>query len=120
MPMIARIITFILIFVFSSKHLFAADIPIIVIAPSQKAQSKSTVGTSVTVFEEASIENSSDFFLGDVLGNGTTSFNYFQQDLVKVSHAGGVFLLQVQSLVQHIMAQGLAHLRVLHLRPGCI
>ena len=58
--------------------MFAADIPIIVIAPSQKAQSKSTVGTSVIVFSEVNIENSNDFFLGDILGNGTTSFNYFQ------------------------------------------
>ena len=76
--MIARLIIFTLIFVFSFQHLFAADIPIIVIAPSQKAQSKSTVGTSVVVFSEANIKNSNDFFLGDVLGNGTTSFNYFQ------------------------------------------
>ena len=68
----------ILIFVFSFKNLFAADIPIIVIAPSQKVQSKSTVGTSVTVYDEANIENSNAFFLGDVLRNGTTSFNYFQ------------------------------------------
>ena len=60
------------------KNLFAADIPIIVIAPSKKAQSKSTVGTSVTVFDEANIENSNEFFLGDVLGNETSSFNYFQ------------------------------------------
>ena len=78
MQMIARLIIFILIFAFSFKNLFAADIPIIVIAPSQKAQSKSTVGTSVTIFDETSIKNSNDFFLGDILGNGTTSFNYFQ------------------------------------------
>ena len=76
--MLARLIIFTLIFIFSFQHLFAADIPIIVIAPSQKAQSKSTVGTSVVVFSEANIKNSNDFFLGDVLGNGTTSFNYFQ------------------------------------------
>jgi len=67
-----------LILTLSFGKLFAADIPIIVIAPSNKAQSKSTVGTSVTVFDEESIENSNDFFLGDVLGNKTTSFNYFQ------------------------------------------
>ena len=71
------IVTIILIFK-SSVILFAADIPIIVIAPSQKAQSKSTVGTSVTVFDESNIKNSNDFFLGDTLGNQTTSFNYFQ------------------------------------------
>ena len=73
-----KIVVSLLIIIFSFQKLFAADIPIIVIAPSQKAQSKSTVGTSVTVFDEANIENSNEFFLGDVLGNGTTSFNYFQ------------------------------------------
>ena len=73
-----KIVVSLLIIIFSFQNLFAADIPIIVIAPSQKAQSKSTVGTSVTVFDEANIENSNEFFLGDVLGNGTTSFNYFQ------------------------------------------
>ena len=78
MSLLAKFIIFIIIFAFSFQNLFAADIPIIVIAPSQKAQSKSTVGTSVTVFDEADIENSNDFFLGDVLGNGTTSFNFFQ------------------------------------------
>ncbi|MDC0205527.1 TonB-dependent receptor [Pelagibacteraceae bacterium] len=57
---------------------FAADIPIIVIAPSQKAQSKSTVGTSVTVFDETKIGKSNDFFLGDILGDDTPSFNSFQ------------------------------------------
>ena len=73
-----RVYVLILILIFSFGKLFAADIPIIVIAPSQKAQSKSTVGTSVTVFDEVNIENSNEFFLGDALGNGSTSFNYFQ------------------------------------------
>ena len=78
MSLLIKLIIFLTIFTFSLKNLFAADIPIIVIAPSQKAQSKSTVGTSVIVFSEANIENSNDFFLGDILGNGTTSFNHFQ------------------------------------------
>ena len=73
-----KIVVSLLIIIFSFQKLFAADIPIIVIAPSKKAQSKSTVGTSVTVFDEANIENSNEFFLGDVLGNETSSFNYFQ------------------------------------------
>jgi vitamin B12 transporter len=78
MSLLSKLIIFIIIFAFLFKNLFAADIPIIVIAPSKKAQSKSTVGTSVTVFDEANIENSNEFFLGDVLGNETSSFNYFQ------------------------------------------
>ena len=78
MSSVLKVIHLLLIFMFSFSNLFAADIPIIVIAPNGKAQSKSTVGTSVTIFDETNIGSSNDFFLGDVLGNGTTSFNYFQ------------------------------------------
>ena len=78
MLQLSKLIIFIVIFVFSFQNLFAADIPIIVIAPSKKAQSISTVGSTTTVFDESSINNTNDFFLGDVLGNRTTSFNYFQ------------------------------------------
>jgi len=73
-----KILISVVIFIISLSKVFAQDIPIIVIAPSQKAQSKSTVGTSVTVFNESTIAKSNDYFLGDVLGNGTTSYNYFQ------------------------------------------
>ena len=73
-----RVVILTIFFINLLPPVFAEDIPIIVIAPSNKAQSKSTVGTSVVVFDKASIENSNDFFLGDVLGNKTTSFNYFQ------------------------------------------
>ena len=78
MLQLSKLIIFIVIFVFSFQNLFAADIPIIVIAPSKKAQSISTVGSTTTVFDETSINNTNDFFLGDVLGNRTTSFNFFQ------------------------------------------
>ena len=78
MRIMLHILTSLLILILSLGKLFASDIPIIVIAPSGKAQSKSTVGTSVTVFDETNIANSNDFFLGDILGNQTTSFNYFQ------------------------------------------
>jgi len=61
-----------------NKQLLSQDIPIIVIAPSKKAQSVSTVGSSVSVFDENYIENTNDFFLGDVLDNGTPSYNFFQ------------------------------------------
>ena len=48
-----KIVVSLLIIIFSFQNLFAADIPIIVIAPSQKAQSKSIVGTSVSVYDES-------------------------------------------------------------------
>ena len=58
MLLLSKIIIFIIIIcIFVSKNLFAADIPIIVIAPSKKAQSISTVGTSsTTVYDENDIE----------------------------------------------------------------
>ena len=73
-----KVVVSLLIIIFSFQNLFAADIPIIVIAPSKKVQSISTVGSSVSVYDESYIEGTNDFFLGDILGNGTTSFNYFQ------------------------------------------
>ena len=78
MSKMSKLITFLLIFLFSFKDLFATDIPIIVISPSKKTQSISTVGSTTTVFDESYIENNNDFFLGDVLGTNTTSYNFFQ------------------------------------------
>ena len=73
-----KIFVIFLIFLFSFSNLFAEDIPIIVIAPSKKAQSISTVGSTTTVFDESNLENTNSFFLGDVLGTNTTSYNFFQ------------------------------------------
>ena len=46
-----------------TNFLNASEIPVIVIAPSKKAQSISTVGSSVVVLDEEFIENSNEFFL---------------------------------------------------------
>ena len=73
----SRIITLLLFFIFSANNVLGKDIPIIVIAPSKKAQSISTVGTTVTVYDEAFFENTNKFFLGDVLASNTTSANFF-------------------------------------------
>ena len=73
-----KIAVSLLIIIFSFQNLFAADIPIIVIAPSKKAQSISVVGSSTTVYDENDIKNDNNFFLGDVLGTNTTSYNFFQ------------------------------------------
>ncbi len=67
-----------LIFISKSSLIFSKDIPIIVIAPSKKPQSTSTVGTSVVVLDEEYLKNSNEYFLGDVLSGGTTSTNFFQ------------------------------------------
>ena len=75
-----KIIALSLILIFSYKNsiVFATDIPIIVIAPSKKAQSVSTVGTSVTVLDETFFKNSNELFLGDAIATNSTSINFFQ------------------------------------------
>ena len=57
MSLLSKLIIFIIIFAFSFQNLFAADIPIIVIAPSKKVQSISVVGSSTTVYDENDIKN---------------------------------------------------------------
>ena len=74
--MLLRILIFIFILIESAK-LYADEIPIIVIAPSKKAQSISTVGTTVTVLDEQFFKNSNEVFLGDVLAQSSTSINFF-------------------------------------------
>ena len=61
---IVKITAFLIILAISFNKVFAADIPIIVIAPSKKAQSISTVGSSTTVYDELYIDNTNDFFQG--------------------------------------------------------
>ena len=78
MLMLRKLIKILIILTFPLNAVFAADIPVIVIAPSKKAQSVSTVGTSVTVLDETFFKNSNEFFLGDALAGNTTSVNFFQ------------------------------------------
>ena len=76
--MLGKLIKILIFLGFLFNTVFAADIPIIVIAPSKKAQSISTVGTSVTVLDETFFKNSNEFFLGDALAGNSTSINFFQ------------------------------------------
>jgi vitamin B12 transporter len=59
------------------NNLSADNIPVIVIAPSKKAQSISTVGSSVTVYDQEYLDNNDDYFLGDILSDGS-SINFNQ------------------------------------------
>ena len=72
-----KILIVIYYFLFSTS-LFSKEIPIIVIAPSKKPQSVSTVGTTVKILDENFFKNSKEIFLGDVLSNNSTSTNFFQ------------------------------------------
>ena len=78
MLMLKKILKILIILFFPAKELFAADVPVIVITPSKKAQSVSTVGTSVTVLDETFFKNSNEFFLADALATNSTSSNFFQ------------------------------------------
>ena len=70
-----KIIAFLILILLINK-LHSSEIPTIVIAPSKKPQSISTVGTSVTVIDEKDLENSNEFFIGDVLSYSSPSTNY--------------------------------------------
>ena len=65
-------------FILFSNSVISDELPVIVIAPSKKAQSISTVGTSLTILDENFIKNSNELFLGDLLSSNTTSTNFFQ------------------------------------------
>ena len=56
----------------------ALDIPTIVIAPNKSPQSYSTVGSSITSVDSETIENSNNFFLGEVLHENLPGMNYFR------------------------------------------
>ena len=72
-----RILLF-LYFILFSTSVFSKEIPVIVIAPSKKPQSVSTVGTSVSILDENFFKNSKEIFLGDILSSNSTSTNFFQ------------------------------------------
>lgn len=69
---------FLIFFFINSGSLFGKDTPIIVISPSKNPQSISTVGSSVIVMDEKFLEESNEYFLGDVLSKSSTSINFFQ------------------------------------------
>ena len=63
---------------FNLSYAIAKDIPIIVISAGKTPQSKSTVGSSVTVIDSETIESSGEYFLGNVLDNSVPGMNYFE------------------------------------------
>ena len=75
---ILRLLILILILNFSINKLFAADIPIIVISPGKSAQSYSSVGSTVTVIDSETIQNSPNTFLTDLLDSEVGGLNMFQ------------------------------------------
>lgn len=75
---ITALLKIVIILTFSLNKLFAADIPIIVIAPGKTYQSKGIVGSDVVIIDRKTVEQSNEFFLGDVLSKNLNGMNYFQ------------------------------------------
>ena len=75
-----KILSFFLIFnsIVFNNILNAEDIPILVISPGKTVQSKSIVGSDVQVVDKKILENSNQFFIGDILDNNLNGINYFQ------------------------------------------
>ena len=69
---------FFLFIFFNFGYALAKDIPVIVISAGKTPQSKSTVGSSVSVIESESIESSGEYFIGNVLDNTVPGMNYFE------------------------------------------
>ena len=54
-------------FILVSSSAFSEEIPVIVISAGKTPQSKSTVGSDVTVIDSKTLRNSNEFFIGDIL-----------------------------------------------------
>ena len=74
--MLRVLVFFYFILVLSSA--FSEEIPVIVISAGKTPQSKSTVGSDVTVIDSKTLRNSNEFFIGDILDNKLNGMNYFQ------------------------------------------
>ena len=75
--MIIRIILILFFLITISKSL-AKDIPVIVISAGKTPQSKSTIGSDVSIVDSSDINNSSEYFVGDILSENIMGMNYFQ------------------------------------------
>ena len=79
MPKLKDLITIIFFILFCLQQTaWALDIPIIVIAPNKSPKSYSSVGSSVSIIDQETIENSNTFFLGETLNNNLPGMNYFR------------------------------------------
>ena len=77
--MILRLSIFLLFFMsFEFAKVYAKDIPIIVISAGKSPQSKSIVGSDITIVDEETISNSGENFVGDILSENLMGMNYFQ------------------------------------------
>ena len=73
-----RFIIILLFVFFNSLKTYSKDIPVIVISAGKSPQSKSIVGSDVSVVDENTISTSSESFVGDILSENLMGMNYFQ------------------------------------------
>ena len=77
--MVIRLSLLLLFFVFfETEKVYAKNIPIIVISAGKSPQSKSVVGSDVTVVSENTLSSSGENFVGDILSENLMGMNYFQ------------------------------------------
>ena len=60
-------LSYILIFVILVSKSIAGDIPIILISAGKTHQSKSTIGSDVSIIDSNDIAKSNEYFVGDIL-----------------------------------------------------
>ena len=75
--MMLRLLFFIY-FVFCSNLVLSEPIPVIVISAGKTIQSKSTVGSDITVIGNDQIESNQDFFIGDTIEYSVPGMSMFQ------------------------------------------
>ena len=73
-----RILIFILFTFFLMNKSLATDIPIIVISAGKAPQSKSTIGSDVSIIDSSGLAESNEYFVGDILSENLMGMNYFQ------------------------------------------
>jgi len=75
--MLLKVLVF-LYFVLASSVTLSEPIPIIVISAGKTVQSKSTVGSDISVVEKEQIDSNNDFFIGDTLEYSVPGMSMFQ------------------------------------------
>ena len=75
--MLLKVLLFFYFILFSSS-VFSKEIPVIVISAGKTPQSYSSIGSQVTIIDSKIIEQSSESFLTDLLGNEVQGLNIFQ------------------------------------------
>ena len=65
-------------FILFSNSVFSEPIPVIVISAGKTIQSKSTVGSDISVVGKEQINENNDFFIGDTIGSSVPGMSMFQ------------------------------------------